>query len=168
MILCQKYNCKIFAFEPEETEFKCMKKNLINFKFNSYNIPLWKEEKEIPFYSANNMHDSSCFEIENYTHVTKKKTSTLDKIFSDIILKNKLKKIKLLKLEAEGAEPEILLGAKKIINNIEYISVDVGPERGVKYETTLVETVNFLKDNNFEFIKLSTPRLICLFKNKKY
>ena len=81
---------------------------------------------------------------------------------------NENKQIKFLKLEAEGAEPEILLGAKQILHKINYIAVDVGAERGLKYETTLVETVNYLKNNNFELIKLGTPRLMCLFKNKLF
>ena len=35
------------------------------------------------------------------------------------------KKVKLLKLEAEGFEPEILQGSNKVLNKIEYIGVDV-------------------------------------------
>ena len=49
--------------------------------------------------------------------------------------------IKLLKLEAEGAEPEILLGGLDKIHLIDYICADVGPERGLSYETTLVSSV---------------------------
>ena len=78
------------------------------------------------------------------------------------------KKIKLLKLEAEGAEPEILQGANLILPNIEYVVVDVGAERRLKYETTLVNTVNFLIKNNFDLVKLGVPRLMCLFKNKSF
>ena len=76
-------------------------------------------------------------------------------------------KIKLLKLEAEGAEPEILLGGLKVLPQITYISADVGPERGLSYDTTLVQTVNILKDHGFELIKMGHPRIVCLFKNKK-
>ena len=36
--------------------------------------------------------------------------------------------IKLLKLEAEGAELQVLYGCKNILNKIEYISADIGFE----------------------------------------
>ncbi len=164
MILSQKYNCKIFSFEPEDSEFNCMLKNVSNNSFKGYNLPLWNEEKEILFYAANELHDSSCFETEDYTHIIKKKTSTLNEIFSNLLKENSF--IKLLKLEAEGAEPEILEGADGILTKIKYIVVDVGAERGLKYDTTLVQTINFLRNKNFELIKFGTPRLMCLFKNK--
>ena len=38
------------------------------------------------------------------------------------------KKIKLLKLEAEGSEFEVLNGSLNTLKNIDYISVDYGPE----------------------------------------
>ena len=38
-------------------------------------------------------------------------------------------KIKLLKIEAEGAELEVLKGSIKTIKKTEYITVDYGPER---------------------------------------
>ena len=164
MILSQKYNCKVFSFEPEESEFSCMLNNINRDNFEAHNIPLWNEEKEILFYAANELHDSSCFETEDFTHTIKKKTSTLNRIFSNLLNQNLF--IKLLKLEAEGAEPEILEGGNKILSKIKYIVVDVGAERGLKYDTTLVQTINFLRDKNFELIKFGTPRLMCLFKNK--
>ena len=60
---------------------------------------------------------------------------------------NDLKEIKLLKLEAEGAEPEILQGATEFYQS-EICSADVGAERGLKYETTILETIKFLENNN--------------------
>ena len=53
-------------------------------------------------------------------------------------------KIKLLKLEAEGAEPEILEGLGEKLNLVEYISADLGYERGVHCESTLVPVTNYL------------------------
>ena len=67
-------------------------------------------------------------------------TTTLNKFFK----KSKLGKIKLLKLEAEGYEPEILLGANKILDKIEYIAIDGGYERGKNSEETLSSQLNFL------------------------
>ncbi|MEK9627525.1 MAG: FkbM family methyltransferase [Nitrospinota bacterium] len=163
LILSRDFQCSTYSIEPEEVEFECLKLNLKGYNSTFLNNPLWKEEKQITFYSANEELDSSCFETEDYTHVTEKKTATLSNIINSL----EGKRVKLLKLEAEGAEPEILLGGLDVINQVDYICVDVGPERGLSYETTLVDTVNILNNHGFEFIKMGHPRLICLFKNKQ-
>ena len=165
VILNDEYNCRVHCFEPEESEFNCLIKNTNSAFTKSYNIPLWKEKKEISFYSSNESHDLSCFETEDYSNITKKKADTLNNIFFDFI-KNEIP-IKLLKLEAEGAEPEILEGANLLLPYIKYIVADVGAEKGLKFETTLVNTINYLNKNNFELIEFGSPRLMCLFKNKK-
>ena len=51
---------------------------LTGYDSNFINSPLWSEEKEISFYSANEDLDSSRFETEGYTEIVKKKfTNTL-------------------------------------------------------------------------------------------
>ena len=67
------------------------------------------------------------------------------------------------KIEAEGAEPEVLYGLKKKLANIRYISLDCGPERNGK--TTITEVTNFLKVNNF---KITVVNNNCFAENKNY
>ena len=76
--------------------------------------------------------------------------------------------IKLLKLEAEGYEPEVLMGSLKTLKNIQYISVDYGNERGVEQESTKVEVTNYLFNNNFELVADSKNRKIGLFQNRSF
>ena len=61
------------------------------------------------------------------SQTTNKSTDIASKRLDNIFLD---KKIKLLKIDAEGSEPEVLNGTLGIIKNIEYISVDCGAERG--------------------------------------
>ena len=85
----------------------------------------------------------------------------------DDLLPNK--QIKLLKLEAEGAEPEVLLGCENILTNIEYISADLGPERGPKGEMTLVPVANYLLSRGFTWLQFDPAggtRMTCLFQNR--
>jgi hypothetical protein len=103
---------------------------------------LWKEKTSLTFYSKNSSGDSSFFETNNFERKYEMKVSTLD----DIIPENT--KIGLLKIEAEGAEPEIILGAKKHLLNCRYIVVDVGLERGLKNESTLCDVVNLLSTSH--------------------
>ena len=92
------------------------------------------------------------------------KTTTLNTIVNRYL--KPIDRIKLVKLEAEGAEPEILMGAMSIIDRIDYIVADIGPERGVKSESTLIEVLDILQKNNFEATKFGYNRGILLFKNK--
>ena len=94
----------------------------------------------------------------------KVKTILLD----DFVSQNHIASIKLLKLEAEGAEPEILMGAKQSLSRIQYIAADLGFERGVRQTSTLPEVANFLISNNFEIVDIAQGRIACLFKNKLY
>ena len=77
-------------------------------------------------------------------------------------------KVKLLKLEAEGAEPEVLLGAGQKLKYIEFISADLGFERGSSKESTFIEVTNYLLQNNFALLEFSDARRCALFKNKEY
>ncbi len=116
------------------------------------------------FYISSNYGDSSIFEPVTYTHEKKILTRRFDHFYEELGLKN----IKLLKLEAEGAEPEILTGCGKYLQNIEYISADLGFERGLKQDTTLPEVSNILIREGFKMISLNGQRLVALFKNKRY
>ena len=77
-------------------------------------------------------------------------------------------RIKLLKIDAEGFEPEVLEGSFNTLKNVEFVSVDFGAERGVNQETTLVDVNNILLDANFSLIEFSKHRLIGLYKNMKF
>ena len=70
------------------------------------------------FYVNEEEADSSLVKPSNYTHHIDIKTTTL----THYIKVNKIKRIKLFKLEAEGFEPEILEGSTKILHNRLYRS----------------------------------------------
>ena len=78
-----------------------------------------------------------------------------------------LDQIKLFKLEAEGAEPEILLGATRALPNIEFISADLGPERGLTQESTVIPVCNHLFKLGFELVSLYQKRQVFLFRNTR-
>ena len=164
-ILGENKNLTHFLIEPEMSELKCSMKNIENYglKGNFLNYLLWKEDKTIDFYPANETHDSSIFDDEDGKISRKVNAKKLDSL-SEISV---LEKIKLIKIEAEGAEPEVLIGAKETLKKTEYVLVDVGPERGKNHETTIKDSFNFLLNNNFELIEVGFPRINALFKNKK-
>ena len=84
------------------------------------------------------------------------------------MLNNKIQKIKFLKIEAEGSEPEVLKGSKEILSRVDYIGVDGSPERGIKNETTIDYAIEFLNKNGFkvEASNINKNYAKALFKNK--
>ena len=126
------------------------------------NIGLWYSDGELDFFVASQRADSSFIEPPTYDKIIKVPTKRLDSLLTN-------KKIKLLKLEAEGAEPEVLYGCEKILDRIEYISADVGFERGVEQTNTLAAVTNYLLSNGFELIDFKKEkgkeRLTALFRN---
>lgn len=165
-ILGENKKLKHFLIEPEIAELECSKKNLenLNIKANYLNYLLWKESVEVDFYAANETHDSSIFDDEDGKISRKVNAKRLDDLEE---IKN-CKEIKLLKIEAEGAEPEVLQGSKATLEKTNFVLIDVGPERGKNHDITLKDSFNFLIDNNFRLLNVGFPRINGLFKNKKF
>ncbi len=149
------FQIKYIAFEPSNLEFYCLKKNTKGMKYKN---ALWSKKSKIKFYSASETADSSLIKPKGYDNIY----SILAHPLSHFLTR---KKIKLLKLEGEGAEPEIINGAKRILNNIEYITADLGYERGEKESSTLEQVTNFLLKNNFDMIKFNQEDMTALFEN---
>ena len=144
------------GIEPDKNAFNCLNKNT-----NSENLNLCLSNKvgEVEFFidelgANSSIHESS--------------TTYDKKVINSITLNSafKNKKIKLLKIDAEGHELEVLEGGSEILKNIDYISVDCGPERGIDQNTPFIKVNNFLLNNNFQLIDINKERLIALYKNE--
>ncbi len=146
------------GFEANPNDFRCLQMNVGSAK--SRNIGLWNQVGSIPFYVNDSSASSSFVEPPEFTEIAHIAASTLSAEFPS-------QQIRLLKLEAEGAEPEVLEGALNILGNIDYISADVGPERGVNEEQTRDFVVNFLLSAGFDLIQEKKGfRKIVLFKRR--
>ena len=75
-------------------------------------------------------------------------------------------RIKYLKLEAEGAEPEVLDGLGDKLKLAEDVTADLGYKRGLNSESTLAPVTNYLLQNGFELIDLRGVRLCALYRHK--
>lgn len=157
-------NLQIISIEPEEAEADCCDLNVYGGEAKTIRKALWREDAELTFYSKNGSGDSSLFEITQFDGVRTVQATTLSALLKD----QRINKVKLLKLESEGAEPEILAGAEDCLDRIEYITADLGPERGVEQATTVEAATNFLLSRNFKVIDASPNRLTFLFKNQGF
>jgi hypothetical protein len=155
-----KAKIQYYGVEPSIAYFKILSENIINQ--NLINKCLYKSENEtINFYLDDENADSSIIPIKKYNKIVSVSTTTLDSMINQI-----KKSVKLIKVEAEGAEIEVLEGLEKEISKVEYITIDCGFERGIEKKSTLVECTNYLLARNYELIDFSLDRIILLFKNK--
>jgi FkbM family methyltransferase len=132
------------GFEANPRDYVCLQKNVGSEK--SRNVGLWNRVGSIPFYVNDALASSSFIQPPEFTKIVNIPSSTLSELFPK-------EKIRLLKLEAEGAEPEVLEGALEILGNIDYVSADVGPERGVLEEETRDFVVTYLKEAGFDLVQ---------------
>lgn len=159
--LCFDKKIKYFAYEPSPLVFSNLEYNIKNHNLFNKGLSNLADNK-IDFYLKDEFGDSSILPINDYTKKISIETTTLDEEIDKI-----QQKIKLIKLEAEGFEPEILQGLKKHLNSVQYITIDCGFERGIKQESTIAECSNYLLKNNFEMIDFGSPRIVALFKIKE-
>lgn len=151
-----------YGIEPSPEVFFVLKKNisdhiLINKAAYTFS------DKKLEFYLDDEDANSSLILIQNVKKIIKVQTISLDDLIKKIN-----SKIKLIKIDTEGAEPETLYGLNTQLNQVQYISIDCGYERGIQKESTFVDCKKYLLDKNFELIKFSTDRFVHLFKNKNF
>jgi FkbM family methyltransferase len=151
--------CRYIAFEPSPAEFKCLERNLEKIGADVRNMALWHSDDTLDFFVKSSTADNSLLEMEGWDEKVSVQCRRLDEIAPE-------GPIKLMKIEAEGAEPEVLRGAEGMLDRVEWLTVDSGPERGFDQRETLPEVVNFLVPRGFELVAVSHGRVVALFKRK--
>jgi FkbM family methyltransferase len=149
------------TFEPGPIEHSCIKKSLPEAK--CFNLGLSNEIGVKEFYLCSSLGDSSFEKPNFFTEIVNVEVTTLNHFFFN----NRIKNCKLIKLEAEGCELEILHGAQKILKFCQYVAIDGGRERGINSELTFHKLNNFLLNNKFEMIDIFGPAYRALYKNSK-
>jgi len=156
----------VLAIEPSPKEYAALSKNLMHVPLaQTENLALRKERTTLKFFHKNQTGDSSLLPGESTKNFSVVQVDTLDSLTK----KYDIRKILILKLEAEGAEPEILLGAIETLKLVKYVTADLGPERGPSQERTYEKCRDLLKGAGFE--EIGTPpgsREVYLFRNSAF
>lgn len=149
------------AFEPEETEARCCDLNNYRGEPETRRQALWNTATTLTFYSLPASADSSVFDSGGGAVERKVSAVPLDEAvdLSDI------EGTVVFKVEAEGAEPEVLQGAKASLARINWIAIDCGFERGPEKAHTFVETNNYLLDHGFRLRRAQFKRVTALYQN---
>ena len=156
-----KLKIKYYAFEPNPSDFNALKMN-VNGKL--WNIGILDKNSELNFNVLTDTADSNFIESKDRNNKTIiVKTMKLDSIKFP-------KKIKLIKIDTESLEYEVLKCGKETLKKTEFVSIDVSDESsGLDFLNYKKNIVNFLKKNFFS-IKgeyFYNNRNCILFKNKK-
>lgn len=154
----KEYSFSYYAFEPSKYEFSILNQNSKNLVEKPY--ALYSENTLKTFYLNGELADSSLEKSKESLDSIEVECIRLDSYFDNN------ENIKLLKLEAEGSELDVLHGAKKILKNINYITADLGFELESNTKNNLIEVNELLINNGFELIR-SHKRWVFLYKNIK-
>lgn len=160
----EKVPVHAICVEPEQLECIALQLNVLPNRTRVQNSLLYSDARDVTFFSANDRGDSSLFEPKQHTGSCVRRTTTLDAAVGRDPLFLARGRIRLLKLEAEGAEPEILAGATEVLPCCDYITADLGPERGAQQETTLIPVIETLARYGFKPIRFGLPRCVMLFE----
>lgn len=152
---------KYIGFEPEELEAKCAELNTAGAGAAIYKHGLWNSDRVLTFYRKPNSADSSFIEMNNYCDTVSVEVKRLDACGID----TRSAKRVILKVEAEGAEPEVLSGAESMLPEIDYVTVDCGFERGKENESTFIEVNRILHEFGFRIVAANFKRMTMLYEN---
>ncbi len=142
------------GIEPSPSEYACLKENVKPAQ--TFNLGLWNEDSNLDFYVSPHNADSSFLKPAEFATKVSIEAKRLDSFIDS--------HVRLLKVEAEGAEPEVLLGCTKMLDRIDFISADLGFERGPDQESTLPTVTNFLLQHNFELVDVTHGRIVALYR----
>lgn len=151
---------RYIPFEPETLEARCVDLNHFDGAAQCIRKALWKEETVLKFYNRADSADSSVLEGAGQEPAVTIDATTLD---AAVDLGNVTGPV-IFKLEAEGAEPEVLEGAAKSLGRIDWVAVDCGFERGPERAHTFVETNTCLQDHGFRLVAAKFRRVTALYK----
>ena len=145
---------KVYAFEPEPSTFKLLKKNI---SVNNYknvclvNKAVSDTESKIPFYvSKNNLGGHSIYKPDKGSSKTFVDAIILDKYFNNDF------KVDFIKIDIEGAEVKALKGMKNIIKRSPELKIltEINPFMLSKSGTGVKELFDYITDLGFTFYLL--------------
>lgn len=161
-VWAKDHSLSYIGFEPEEKEFNCVK---LNAPLGSkvYQNALWYQQETLTIHSLPGSGDSSVFDMGEAESQFEIEALRLD----ETVDLSSYSGIRILKVEAEGAEPEVLQGATGLFDQIDYVTVDCGPERGENQDYTFVEINDILTKQGFRLLQAKFQRVTMLYYNTK-
>ncbi len=154
------------AIEPGLREAACIRWNVAGIDGHVHQCAASNTDGSAILFYTPRTADSSLLEPPEFEATYEVPTRRLDSLLRENAMSDR--RIRLLKVEAEGAELEVLEGAGDMLMNIDWIAADLGFERGLEQRATAPEVIPFLLDNGFRLHKLTQPQVVrYLFANRQ-
>ncbi|MFV8226678.1 FkbM family methyltransferase [Christiangramia aquimixticola] len=140
---------RIFSFEPDQYNIEKINGNFkLNISVNNIqlrNKGLWSKTGKIKFFEDGSVASSSFYKAKN----------SIEKIIQvialdDFVEENKIEKIDFIKMDVEGAELEILKGAKKMLSQLKP-NLSIATYHLVEGELTYTSVENFFRETNYPY-----------------
>lgn len=144
----------VLAIEPDPIAMECLEFNLADTRVSFDKRPLNSIEETVTFYLKTDSADSSLFKPEGSSLELKVQATTLDNLFHEHGFSGDT----LIKMDAEGFEPEVLRGGLNALKKVKWISIDSGEERAGS--STVAEVLSILKNAGFDKIEVSKLNIV--------
>ena len=150
----ERFGSRYLAIEPDPVAFGALQRNFPDARLLKIALGAEKGEKE--FYLATSTGDSSFSggKEQKKVHVA---VETLDSV---ALREFPTGRIALIKVEAEGFEPEVFSGGMETLKRTNFVTVDAGEERNGM--STAPECLNFLLGIGFQVRSVFLKRGIFL------
>lgn len=132
------------AFEPSSRDFDVLRRN-VSPSANCVKEALGNVDGVRQLYVSSGQGDSSLIEPADFDSVETCTVAELDSYCERV----GINRIRLLKIEAEGFEVEVLEGASRSLEFTDFVCFDGSPERGLAKESTFSDVTNFLYASGF-------------------
>lgn len=144
----EMYGAKVFAFEADPDIYKALQKNTkencLKGSVDVINKAIWKNEEGVIF----DVEGGYSGQIHQHGHHLVKDSIKIPSIGLRKLLSEN-EKVDFLKLDIEGAENEVFLDCKGLLNKIEYIFIEW---HSITQESQyLGEILNLLKEEGFRY-----------------
>lgn len=158
-IKCEYPNAKVHCFEPVPETFSKLSQNKSNAStVKLYPIALGNTKGKISFFQNEHSHASSILEVSDEQKAALPETSaykkievdieTLDEVSAGFEIEHPL----LLKLDVQGFEKDVLLGATEFLKQVDYLLLEMSFIPMYKNEPLFDEMHRFITDKGFEIV----------------
>lgn len=148
---------RIISFEPDPITFQKLQNNLSGHKqVQAYNYALGDSIGNLPFYRNKDSQTSSILPgINNHSNFKHSKQNIINvevKPLEEFLKNELLHKSVLLKLDVQGYEKKVLEGCGALINQIEFILLEVSFKKSYQGEPSFDELNSLLRENGFRLL----------------
>jgi FkbM family methyltransferase len=142
---------KVFLYEPDTENYNLLLKNLSNCDgWNAENVAVWKEQSDdLPFYTYSEYKNTGLNSVFRSPYIEPSEIKKVKSVSLDSILSS-FDSVKVLKIDAEGSEYDILMNS----NLIGRVDTIVGEYHNDLTDKKFDDLSKFLQSNNFGVDKI--------------